>query len=1349
MSPSKGGRPTGHKPPNRSATRKASSAAQGAVGQSPSPGAWIKATRSGARAARGFHFQDMVGAWLSVRILGVQIDAHSLIPEGKDDLVLVGAAGEHLVQVKSRQEHVEPFSAAEIARLLLEGLTRAAGVGGAHVTVVLEHVADDVASPEWGTTVLDLPATDGVRGEFERLVTERGDTPAEVEAAARKCGYMELGWRQAERDACRVLADLKGLKVPQVAEPILNALRQAVADRTDENAPEHLTELSRLMRTDLERIVTEVLEATDPSHLAEAIERGLCSPVDFQATTGDGHYYEGVSTQPRHVEAGLVFQPEGVLEALFDRLSAKGTLLLTGPSGVGKSARAWSLVRQVPFVVWYRIDRLHAGDAAAIARFVAAMRPSAQAPVGLIFDQLSAGASTEFEELRSRLVRFRHIYLLATLRNEDLATVLSAHEVAIAAVELDEGTAQGIFASLQVRGLAVRSSWRDAFEESDGLTLEFVHLLTQGRRLTEVIDAQVNERLIDPRRANEISILALVCQADAWGVTMRGTALQNRLHLDDGEMRQATARLAREHLIADPAEGRLRGLHPLRSKAIASAVHRNPPPTEANTRRSLLEVVDDPDVGAIALGALRDGHDPSRVVAALVPGLRGASARRIASALRGVRLADFGRVAASWCDAILEADVPPALADLTASLHMMGSEVDGLPFHPSMPRALNNLRDMADDLPTHRKVIQELGLHDSLDAVASIDNLPALTDLLAALGPRWANEANWAPVLTGVQDLLRDSALEDLAQCMATARWVSLGMAERLAVMAGGEDRILQRVTESDRFITEAEIRDEQGEAVATARLLHISDTLQPDPERRVRDLAGLMLRLLPNCERADVRATPVGGHAMEWNGHRPWESGLLRQYAISAAEVAWNRTRGLAVQQVMREHLDAPARSETIPALIAEAAEFLARLTTAWSTSRDRAGEANALNTLRIDLARRIDDLLPPTGQHRTARPVEELVQSTQTVGPPKAVGSDDIHTLLSGIVYNLPERLQQPGEWGGVAAFCRDTLTKALDVCADEVRALTADDLEPALDSIRSTFRDLHAVLAELAWGSWTPRDVARWATSGPYRSALARTATAARSTADRLAEEVAERIEAEGEARGLSLRVLRKDIAAPDATNWPPVEYAVGVSLDAIEEWASSLAQLERVIDQLLPTGHAPTLMYPLLEGRAVGALAMVHITRSYPGADTFAAWKDRLSDVSPTVITDAVVKAHRALQEVSSLTMLDSVRPEVDYQSDVDGAMTAFREAVRVLLDSSDGEGVITEVTEILFEIASRVEAESGEDSEIQPGSLAEQVVIGSLGIGEPPEWTTMNALVAVAILCDINPRLARKLLDRHD
>lgn len=126
----------------------------------------------------------------------------------------------------------------------------------------------------------------------------------------------------------------------------------------------------------------------------------------------------------------------------------------------------------------------------------------------------------------------------------------------------------------------------------------------------------------------------------------------------------------------------------------------------------------------------------------------------------------------------------------------------------------------------------------------------------------------------------------------------------------------------------------------------------------------------------------------------------------------------------------------------------------------------------------------------------------------------------------------------------------------------------------------------------------------------------------------------------------------------------------------------------------------------------------------------------------------LRAHQALQEVSSLTALDSVRPEVDYQSDVDAATTRFREAVEVLQERADNEGVVAEILEVLSETAGRVEAESGDAPQIHPGTLAEQIVIGSLGGGEPPEWTTMNALVAVAVLCDVSPRLARELLDNQ-
>lgn len=458
--------------------------------------------------------------------------------------------------------------------------------------------------------------------------------------------------------------------------------------------------------------------------------------------------------------------------------------------------------------------------------------------------------------------------------------------------------------------------------------------------------------------------------------------------------------------------------------------------------------------------------------------------------------------------------------------------------------------------------------------------------------------------------------------------------------------------------------------------------------------------------------------------------------------------TRGLVLQQAVRDRLNPPPRSRIVPPLLVAAEDFLAWLTTEWSISREREEKIEALNAQRLSLAKEIDQLLPPTGHPTTSRDGLAMVALAQREGMPDAAGSDDLHTLLSGLVYNLPERLQQPDQWGSLAAFCHDTLTKALLAAADEARTWTATELNPVIDRIGQRLRDLHAVLAELTWGTMTPSDVTRWARSGPYATALARTAAAARSSSDRSAADRAATLAAEGQARGLELRVLSRAIVVPEATNWPPEEFAIGVPLDAIDQWASALGQLEQIVDQVLPTGHSPTLMYPLIEGKAVGTLAHTRITSSHPGSDLFATWSGDLPNVAPTATTDAVVGAHRALQELSGLMAMASLRPKIDYQTDVDAATSRFREGVESLAEAADDTGAIAEVLEVLLETAARVQAESGDAPQNQPGTLAEQIVMGSVGSGEPPEWTMLNALLVVAVLCDISPGLARELLDSH-
>jgi hypothetical protein len=103
----------------------------------------------------------------------------------------------------------------------------------------------------------------------------------------------------------------------------------------------------------------------------------------------------------------------------------------------------------------------------------------------------------------------------------------------------------------------------------------------------------------------------------------------------------------------------------------------------------------------------------------------------------------------------------------------------------------------------------------------------------------------------------------------------------------------------------------------------------------------------------------------------------------------------------------------------------------------------------------------------------------------------SDHLHTLVSGILDNLTSRLtaQQP-HWASLAAFVGDALRNSLKRVRHEERwDLTGQPPPKELDQLDALLVDLHAVLAELAWGGMPPAAVMAAARAGDYRRALTR--------------------------------------------------------------------------------------------------------------------------------------------------------------------------------------------------------------------------------------------------------------------
>ena len=238
------------------------------------------------------------------------------------------------------------------------------------------------------------------------------------------------------------------------------------------------------------------VELIDVETLQSAIERGICEVLLFSESAADDDlFYEGTDTQPHHVAAGLVVPVPHVLDQIHSGLAERSAVVISGPSGVGKSAALWSAAAERSDVLWFRVLRLSDEDIPHLMRLARAHKITADAPVGFVVDSAGAGSFDGWPQLRSEAAAVPGLLLLATARTEDVVILGDLSGSAQVPARLDRAAAEVIHRSLRHRGATAAPHWAEALEDSAGLTLEFVHLLTRGRRLRQVIDEQIGRRI--------------------------------------------------------------------------------------------------------------------------------------------------------------------------------------------------------------------------------------------------------------------------------------------------------------------------------------------------------------------------------------------------------------------------------------------------------------------------------------------------------------------------------------------------------------------------------------------------------------------------------------------------------------------------------------------------------------------------------------------------------------------------------------------------------------------------------------------------------------------------------------
>jgi hypothetical protein len=634
-------------------------------------------------------------------------------------------------------------------------------------------------------------------------------------------------------------------------------------------------------------------------------------------------------------------------------------------------------------------------------------------------------------------------------------------------------------------------------------------------------------------------------------------------------------------------------------------------------------------------------------------------------------------------------------------------------------------RTQRDACPLRDAMVAALGANAIVTVLAGCSQPSAAARLLAPLA---GSQLHPGPdTLRGDVPLavsLAGASVEELAAVLSAAREVSLPLAERLVNIAGGQDSVLQRIFAEHPWLTELEIVGQDGQTVPRARLLPAAGAPESGLDEDVRQLARLLLRCVLTADRADVAALFPGGRPMRIGDYTHATSGLLRQYAHGHASIAWNRAR-LRIALAMVADADATRRLDTGQQLLDQATAFLQELSSAWIRKRLTREDRQRLIRVLQRLDHQVEQMRPPPAA-TTAPGVEDVDEEGQLKT------DDPLHTLLHGVVSNLPGRLlDTEPHYPSLAGFVGATLASQLaKVEALDWRLLGLAQPPAALATLRRLLWDLHAVLAELAWGDTPSEALVREAQSTSRRASLHHAAgLARRGAAHRLQAMVAD-LGRRCVDSGLDAQIIvrQEPTETAEAHVWSPHALAILVSLDSLREWADAQTRLVGTLADL-PVGEPPVTVVPVRAGNTLPSLAARYIRQLLPAPDATTEWGEQLPPPHATPLADATLQAHQALQTLSAIAELARARdiqPPVEVAAQA--AVSQFQQARQAIADLP-GDQVVDAILATLDTLAGRVQEELDAPAEADHLGLAANI---AKGLEEPnDDFSTLAGLSVVS------------------
>lgn len=708
--------------------------------------------RHGSRNVAGVTWQLAVSVHVLVMSRAGVLPFTTLVPEGFEDLDCRTATGdETLVQVKEVSAGAGQLETSRIRDAILHAMN---ATTGPIVIVTDGSVGSGLQFAGWDEPLAAQP--ERCIALVDALVAQ-GLTRTDATTALGRVHLVSLPWNLREQTEA-LLSDRQGVH-PSVASFTVGALYEAFGIASADQRHLGLDQARTLTLGDVDTTLHMVQSAVDVTGLDAAVSAGVCRPADYSTTrvTSASRFYLGVDGAPTHIAQGLDVIRADEMDQITQAAQEGEYTVIVGPSGSGKSVLLWRASRDV--ILGARVVRVARvatdEDARLLVRHVELLRATATSPVVVAADNLGRPSTSAWPDAVAALREVPHVFVIGAAREEDFSPRLLNGSTRVIRPLLDRLTAELIAERVERAELTTKMATAEALARSDGLLMEFLSLLREGKHLEQVLASQAAE-LATPGREIQREAARLVLAAHAVGLSLTARMLGESLAAVAGSnsaVGDALATLKNEHVVLDHGDI-WTGLHELRSQTLTALLHDAPPPALGDTLSVIARLLPADEAGWLLRRSAERFPETVVAVAGAVEGhlhAPGTASSGVAELLEGAERAD--NVAyATTCLPIIRRLAPPRvspalIAPFVYGIRNQDTALDPIG-SPTFDRAATQMTRIALALPPRSSPVLE-AITTQLDSALVVRLLTTGTlveavRLLEALGgtvPLSASEA--------------------------------------------------------------------------------------------------------------------------------------------------------------------------------------------------------------------------------------------------------------------------------------------------------------------------------------------------------------------------------------------------------------------------------------------------------------------------------------------------------------------------------------------------------------------------------------------------------------------------------